>query len=1704
MQNKGTDYIRRLLKDKARLKRWRKMILCLSCVVVFCTVYALILPAITLERKTVCGQEEHSHTEECYANDGQLTCGKTEHTHTESCYADDKTSEDQSGEDPQQTPEKNQTEGPEQNQGQSQEQNQDQSQEQNKSQNQVQTSDDGNVAQNGENGDTAGTTADETSGNDEESVVAGSTPAPAAEGEDGTGSATTTTEGFDLSASVNTSENKVESVSLSYQDKNGNWKKIEENGSEEIPGDANIKLEVKYTGIQIQNLIENYNCTLTYDLPDLLRNATPGGNIMEGSEIVGTLSISDGKIKVQFDQTYLEKKNNAEITTIEGDFYITGEVNLSQLGPDGKKTLITAGKTYVLDFGKDAIAKYGKVSVQKNCTSKKAISTPEGNFLSYTITVTAGEDGCLDVSVVDSLTSNSDCVTYVGITSNAMGLAGTSNAQNPYETIDSTKTHGTIYKGNAPTTENSIPTEGETSIKEPGNLVWKIGDMAPNESRTLTYYVKLKDDVALDNKDIKNQANVYSKTYKRVCGYATFTPKITYTMPKSRVGNIEKNTDGSYIINYELHFSLDKANSNYPLENFVFQDYLKHSSNATDSKALPYISYDRTSVQVYLKKDGESNYTEVSKADYSTSWSTDMTTYKTEWSDSLDGNPNSFKISGKGGKPIQVNPGDSYYVTYRVKVKLEALAAVKSDNVSVNNRWIASASNANKDFKTGFNAWNNNNDVGGYKWDEKIVGDGTPEDQTIQMTGNKYNLTSGEIQSDTSEDTSFTVPKGSYPYTVDVNQTFGDWNATNVLMKDTLDSDKMQYTGYAKVDAYSYNAGTKAYDLHETKWVKIDGLKTFALKPSDLGWSGNYAYKFTYYAKPVNTDTFSTAIVNNKFELSGKVIRGGQRFDITGINSQKEVTISGEYRMSVKKESWYYEKPKVGATEWTKGKIYWAIEVSGTAIKRGTYFKDSIVSGSDLTNSILKADSLAGIYKGTLPEGKTLTGYSSLEELKRDATNLTDVTNIFDILSQNNSELQVKAKEQIALGTEKLYIIVRTEPQSLPVKDRDYNTYRNSINTSDDGNTWIKQGEANKLLCGAGDILKEFGQSFTYDGTTVISKNDGRDEGDSGKIAKDELPGAGQYASWVFKLNYAGELSGTYRVLETIPDGMELAYIRIKWIGTKQETIESKEITNLESDGWEKKTVTAGTDNNRSETTTYYVKDNKALIELGDFVNGKIRDDYSVDVQVVCKVTDPEVLLGGKTKTFTNQVILQTEDGQNINTAASPAEITAQKIEKSMTTTNPVSEKVNFTIKVNQLGQMLPTIEGTTLKLIDKMSSTLILDTTTINVVNSNGNKPVKFNASLGADNTLTIEIPCDVPVTITYTAQVNAPPGQSVNFSNQAYWERYTSSSGTSVKQENYSYNAGGSVVSGNNIKLKIIKRDQNDLSHALQGAVFELKKCKRNEDGRIIEDNDKSWVNGTTAEDGKIIFGEGTEDNPVMDYNTLYQVTEVTAPTGYVKDDTPHYIMVPRKESGATDYSEYVKKCMEDSRISIQYQSIYELTISNHKGEITVEKKFKNPGGYESNPVSGTYKFGLYENANGTNTDGSITPLQKISITYDAGDTTPKSSKFINLELSKIYYVFELDDKDQPIKDSSTVATVNGMEYLTSYTATKSGSTTTGVNSASNGDKVTVTNQSRVNKLPSTGSCGVLIYRLAGAILILFAVVLMLMKYKETKTRN
>lgn len=74
----------------------RRLVSILSCIVVFCTTYALILPAVTLERDDIvyyCGKEEHQHTDECYESPkDRPLCGLKEgemvdgHVHDESCY----------------------------------------------------------------------------------------------------------------------------------------------------------------------------------------------------------------------------------------------------------------------------------------------------------------------------------------------------------------------------------------------------------------------------------------------------------------------------------------------------------------------------------------------------------------------------------------------------------------------------------------------------------------------------------------------------------------------------------------------------------------------------------------------------------------------------------------------------------------------------------------------------------------------------------------------------------------------------------------------------------------------------------------------------------------------------------------------------------------------------------------------------------------------------------------------------------------------------------------------------------------------------------------------------------------------------------------------------------------------------------------------------------------------------------------------------------------------------------------------------------------------------------------------------------------------------------------------------------------------------------------------------------------------------------
>lgn len=1615
------EYLRRLLKDKARLRRWKRVMIALSCIVVVCTVYALSLPAQTL----TCDKEEHTHTAECYDENNELICEKEEHTHTDDCYKQEEVNEQEEV-----------------------------------VEDEPETINNEQVSQESE--ETTATTTTET-----------------------------TTQPFDLSSEAN--KDKITSIVMYFKDENGTWNNLEDGNAS--PSSTELYLKVEFDKIDTKNLLEQHNGILVYSLPKFMRDFknAGNGNLLAGERNIGTIEIENNQAKITLKKDYLNELVTNSSNQLDGSFYVKGQIDLTEINKNnGKATLVVGKKTVILDYGKECIEKFGSVTIDKQISNVDKVN----NYLTYTVTVTAGKDGCKGLYVVDKFTSNANLVSYAGnISSTETTLTSNDNKKDPFEMLIEAS-HGKIYKAEIPDATTKIPKPGASEIKNPC-IVWNIGNMGPNESRMLTYYVKLNDKESLKDKPIDNSASLYSKgstdTYDKGSEKASFTPTIVYSSFEKYVdGTIKRNSDGSYTIPFKSLISIKKDESNYTIKNLQFYDYLKHNMNTEiDADLLQYIHFDRNSFKLYMNNDNKP----VDSSQYNIKWSTktDNTGFQ-EWDDKV--NFRSFVLSGNKDNPINLSPGESCYITYNVIVKPEAFAQMHTDTLHTFNRFIAHADNVDKrdDFAGGFEAWNSIANIKTYEWNAKQVEKiATTTPKTETMSGDRFIYENNAIQKDSTSNTSFTIPEGSYKYTVETNKTLNDFNVNEVTMTDTLTSKHMKYVGYMKVEAleaesissdlnkekndtYTLN---KNYKTVDTKWVKINGQNSFSLTPSNLGWTNkNYAYRFTYYARPDDLSTFTETKVKNKFTLEGVVKKGTGEFKFKQEDVSKEttLTIKGNLNLTANKQSWYYKEPNKDSNTWTNGELYWVVDIGGAQINKGMVFRDLIKTGDGITESILREGSLVGIYKGTLPEGKNISDYKDIEDLKNNS-GLTPIDGKFTSQLNGTNELLLTANDDIQLGNEKVYMIIKSEPSELPspTNNRDTKTYKNSIYIKEDGE-YVSEIPAEKTLYTSPKILKELGQVFKYDGTTVTTLQIGADKKNNGDADPNKIDtklldnSKGVFISWAFKVNYDGQLSGDYDVIDDIPDGMEFSYMRVKWHGDEDAAskVTSKTIDNPGSD-WEFRENDSPNDNKKSEHTIYYVsKDKKrTMIRLGEFVSKSIRDNNSVDVQVVCRVTDPQVLLGAQPNNFINKVTLQ-KDGKDIATSSSkvPVQLTKtdKNIDKQLAETN--GQKLKFEINTNQLGQTLPTNDNGELTLVDKLGDNLKLDTTSVKVFNSNNEELTNCKKSY-QNNILEIKIPNNIPIKITYTATVNAKPGHSVNIANTAYWKGYSENGGKTV-QESYSYNVSGTIGASSVVNFKLTKQDENDIDKVLNGATFKIEKCTFDEYGKMTTSEIST---PTTGNDGTIAQN--------LQYDTLYRITETKAPDGYVLDDEPIYILDVKK--GNESYVDTVKQYLKNINLEVSYQEEnFSIGVTNHKGEITVVKKFINDAAGKSiKPVSGTYRFGLYDDKN--------TRLQPIkTITYSANDNPDKSVKFENLELDKTYYVYELDDQGNPITDSSKEVTINTMNYQVFYE--KNGTATS---SAQNGDTVIVTNKSRTKILPSTGSMGTLIYRLLGATLVVASII-------------
>lgn len=1476
------------------------------------------------------------------------------------------------------------------------------------------------------------------------------------------------------------------------------------------PNTKYLKITVDFENIPAATLKNQYNCSFRYNLPDFFRSTSIAERpiVDKNNNTIGTIHVENGQAIVTYTNDFLEKLNDT--ATLSGSFFVEGEVDLTQLNKgNGSVQVQVPNGSITLDYGLDYLEKYSEVKVEKSCTKD-----PSSDYIKYQLTVTAGPDGSQNVYVVDKFTTNKNLVTYAGDIPNTSTTLGTSeNGQKPYETKNTTATSGKIYLTNQPTSEGEVPDPVNTSITQPGSIVWSMEKLNPNEKRTLTYYVLLTDKQNVRNQSITNEASVLNKkgnkTYLKGSSEKTFTPLIKYQMTKDIVSTngqqYTKDDDGNYIVQYRLNFTLNE-NSNYPLKNYAFFDYLNYkdvnyNNRDTDEKMLPYISYVKDSVELHQIKGDTDNTIE--RPLYKVQWETDGTSYK----DTYDGNPKRFKLSGAENHPITIYPGDSYYVTYKLKIKPEVYAAMQSEQVTIKNIYANDADNA-KSLAGMLDRTKSSQDLvlNEYTWIQKIKDSNlTPDNQKFQMNSDVYVKKNNGYEKDPSVN-SFEVPKGSYKYTVNLNESQNQFDITHATLKDKLSSDIMHYVGYVKITAYEYDKSNNTYIDKKSKWVKIDEKHSFELNLSDLGWSNNnYGYRFEYYAQTEDLSQVGKINVTNTFTLNGDVKgEGDKTFKFINKSVSQTTQVNGFYNLNVNKGAWYYEKPVEKATTWKNGAFYWVIKVNGSAIRKGTQIRDAVVQENDITDSYLHSDSVVGIYQGNLI--KQVGAYKNYKEFLSSNEGLKDQSELFGQKytndknfsgEDNKSELTLTAKQDINLqNNEDIYIIVKTEPSEIPTANRTTFNYKNEVLLKDTTDkSFIKQNGVTQSLYGGADLLKELNCTFSYDGNQATILNAGtNDEPDV--IATDILKtttGNGIYASWVFKVNYAGDLKGDYRVLENIPKGMELGYIRIKWHGNEAGTVASKTMDDL-GDDWTHYSNTATNDNRENQSTTYYYNKttNKALIKLGEFVNGHIRDECSIDVQVVCRVTDPKVLLGGESKEFMNVVTLQDEKAKDLATSSCPATLQKNSLDKNHL--EPYNgHTIKYTITANALAQKLPPNDDNDLTLVDVLGKTLELDITSIEATDDAGQTVEIKKAFDPENNTLEISIPNGKKIIITYTVTVNIPPDTQSEVSNNVYWKSYESQGGKNdvIPDFTYNLNAGGSTTTTENPELSIMKRDQDDNMKPLNGVTFDIYECELKE-GKIQRVKDRT-TRGKTDENGVL-----TVNSPfVTSYNKIYEVKEENAPDGYVTDNSSYYIICV--DRGNSDrYTADVQQCIDyfenqsnRQRYKVAYFSRdFNLTIYNSQKGIVVKKAFiNNAAGTSNKPVSGTYKFGLYNNS-----DGSGEPIQERTITYSTGDTEVKTTKFINLELGKTYYVFELDDTGRPITNTSQEVTVNKLPYVVDYKV-KEESTSEAVV----GDQVIVTNSLRTKKLPSSGSRLTQIFRQLGLVMVATSFIVLLIVYKN-----
>ena len=216
-----------------------------------------------------------------------------------------------------------------------------------------------------------------------------------------------------------------------------------------------------------------------------------------------------------------------------------------------------------------------------------------------------------------------------------------------------------------------------------------------------------------------------------------------------------------------------------------------------------------------------------------------------------------------------------------------------------------------------------------------------------------------------------------------------------------------------------------------------------------------------------------------------------------------------------------------------------------------------------------------------------------------------------------------------------------------------------------------------------------------------------------------------------------------------------------------------------------------------------------------------------------------------------------------------------------------------FKLIINQYAEDLDPASDT-LNIQDELSPNLRLVQDSISISPSAEGMTTQFDSET---NTLSFtDMPDNTRFEITYRARVLGKG--NVTYSNTVKLGDYEKTVEEEIKVE--SSGAG----TGSNPSITLVKRDSEDVSSTLAGATFQLFYLSR-ETQVPVTDKDGNQVQFTTGADGTVmIAGNQQELGWTLWEGRTYRLVEISAPVGYVINETPTEFIVSSSPSSQLEY--------------------------------------------------------------------------------------------------------------------------------------------------------------------------------------------------------